>query len=861
MSLPQIAGLELKELIGRGSCGAVYRAERIDTGEACAVKVFNSMAINRKLLAIAMRGMQQMPDHPGLLRPTEFVFDNSPFYCAMPLVGFATEDAMRHRTWETPTLESCCGKSPPDQAWRYIYEICDAMSCLHRHNLVHCNLKPRNVLIEDDRGNATKITDPVQGWIGGIHHFESTDHFMFIPPEQAEHPDALPVQGTQWDVYSFGVLAFRLLTGQFPRGAGAYDEQIRKQDQAQGMIHVVDNGLILHAVRSQPDVHWPAKPTSKWDERRKGIIDQCLSIDPKNRWPDLREVLREFERLEAELLLEDARQKIEIEKQHQARMKFLLPGATAALGCALVITGSFGLWYGLATWHKWQNAEKKLAGMEQERQTQLAARESHIESLTKTLDSVHEEKRLTDANLQMSHEAVDQFLAQLLQMPTGMGLEAEISGSQLNDALKFYKTERERLKDDDSLLPERARNYFNTAQLLLRKQQRAEAMEYLTRARAALLVLRQKQPDHNDAPRREALLGRACRWLGTLKADDGHRGEALELFQQAVAALESAASKDAKDRGTRLECASAWYELGRRARRDGRIADAGTALEKIPALLKTNPGDTEPTNQEMFLLARGRIEQGLAQRESGATQQAMKSLFDAMEEMVKLVEKQKPSPQREEMALTLAEAYTEFGDTIAGKLGGNDAKESHVEALKILMELVRVHPQWGEARHLLGRSYGAIASLERDLGNPTEAQRRQTMAVQTLTELAKLYPQSTRYAAELARQKGQHAQLFCDLNKPKEAIPLAEEAIASLEATLKKEAAMDALDRKDCGVLMAQLYGTLGRSGELSKNNKLAKNSYAKAAEQWEKLKAMHGTDETIQQGLAWTKDRLRKLK
>lgn len=861
MSLPQIAGMELKELIGRGSCGAVYRAERCDTREACAVKVFSSMAINRKLLAIAMRGMQQMPEHPGLLRPMTYDFDNSPYYCAMPLVGFATEDAKWNRTWETPTLESCCGKSPPDQAWRYIYEVCDAMAWLHRHSLVHCNLKPRNVLVEDDQGSATKIVDPLQGWIGGIHHFETTDHFMYIPPEQAEHPEALATHGTQWDVYAFGVLAFRLLTGQFPRGADALADQIKKQDQARGMIPVVDNGTILLAVRSQPAIQWPSRPTSKWDERRKEIIDKCLAIDPKHRWPDLREVMRELERLEADYLLGDAREKIELEKSRQARNVLLLRGTAIFLGCAFIVASGCGLWYGLDKRNKWQVAEKTAVEKESERQTQVAARETRIQSLAARLDAAHEEKRLADANLQMSQEAVDQFLTQLLQIPTGIGLEAEISGKQLNDAIAFYDAERIRLKDNEDLLPERARNYFNTAQLLLRKQQRTEAAEYLGKARSALELLLQKQPGHSDARRREILLGRACRWLGTLKAEDGHRGEALELFKQAVAALEPVAGSDPKDRGTRFECASAWYELGRRARRDGKIADAVKALAKVPPLFDVKSNGEEPTSQERFLLARSRIEQGLAQRDSGATEQAMKSLFDAMEEMVKLVEKLKPSPQREEMALTLAEAYIEFGDVVAGKLGGRDARDSHAEAMNILMELVRVHPQWGEARYLLGRSYGAIANLERDLGNAAEALRRQTMAVQALAELAKLYPENTRYLTEFARQKGQHAQLVCDLGKAKEAIPMAEDAIASLESAMKNEDALDVLDRKACGMLMAQLYGILGHSGEVAKNAKLAKTSFAKASEQWEKVKSQHGDDEVIEAGLNWTKDRLAKLK
>src|SRR5436190_11802238 len=134
MRRPQIPGLELHDLMGKGSCGAVYRAAVEDTRSVFAVKVFNSMMINRKLLAIGMRGLQQMPEHPGIIRVLQFDFENAPFHICMPLVGFKAEDGKGKTKWETPTLESCCGKVPADEAWRYIYEVCDAMAWLHKHN-------------------------------------------------------------------------------------------------------------------------------------------------------------------------------------------------------------------------------------------------------------------------------------------------------------------------------------------------------------------------------------------------------------------------------------------------------------------------------------------------------------------------------------------------------------------------------------------------------------------------------------------------------------------------------------------------------------------------------------------------------
>jgi len=860
MSLPQIAGLELQDLVGRGSCGAVYRSVDGTSGTPCAVKVFSSMNINRKMLAVAMHGIQTMPEHPGLLRVLAFDFDTSPYFCAMPLVGFKTADGKGKNTWETPTLESCCGKVPQDEAWRYIYEVCDAMAWLHKHNLVHCNLKPRNILMEDDQASATKITDPLQGWIGGVHHFDTTDHFMYLAPEQADQPNALTNYGTLWDVYSFGVLAYRLLTGQFPRAEQVFHEELHKQNTSRGKIHTMDNDAILAAVRNQPEIVWPSSATSKWDERRKQILERCLELDTKRRWPDLRDVMREFEKLEADYLLEDAREKIELEKRRQARRVLVLKMAAFLLGTAFLTASVYGVSYGWKTLHRAKNAESIIVQKDSQHEVEVQVKEGTIIDLSERLKMVREEKRLADANLQLSQEAVDQFLTQLLQMPTGLGLQAEISEKQINDALGFYEKERELLLNSEDLLPERGRNYFNTAQLLMRKQKRAEAREYFVKAREALQLLTRKQPDHPDAARRLGLLGRTCRWLGTLKADDGRRVEAAELFKQAVQALTPAVEREPENRTTRFECASAWYELGKRARRDGDIQESINALGKVPTVLNLQAVGGRQTVQEQFLLARNQMEQALSLRDQDNLDQSMKALFESMELMVKLVERAAPNNQEE--AITLAEAYIEFGEMVSGKLGTTDAKDAQTEAQAILMELVRVHPQWADARCLLAENYGDLASLERDMGNGSEAIRKQMTAVQTLEDLSKDNPDNTRFLIDLAHQQGQYAQLLADLGKPKDGVSQAEAAVSRVAAHVQSKAGeLDELGRKSCGVLLAQLYGVLGSSAEAARDSALARKSFAQAAAQWTTLKEKHADDKVITQGLAWTQGRLKKFK
>lgn len=868
MSLPQIAGHDLEELIGWGSCGAVYRAVSADTGVACAVKVFNSMAINRKMLAIGMRGLQQMPDHPGILRPITFDFDASPYFLAMPLVGFMAQDGQGKKVWESPTLESSCGKVPADAAWRYIYEVGAGMAWLHKHNLVHCNLKPRNVLIEDDPASSCKIVDAVQGWISGVHHFDPTDHFMYMPPEQAEHADGLAVHGTSWDVYSFGVLSYRLLTGRFPRANEAFDIELHKQRIASGaMPQAMDNGAILQTVRAQTEIEWPSSPTSKWDAQRKQILERCLELEPRRRWHDLREVMHEFEKLEADFQIEDAREKIEIEKRRQARKVSLLRTASIS-GATLFISATvIGIY-----WRNHANLsdktlqeitqvhKKTLQEKANEYTKRITEKEGSITFLNGELKSAQEHKRLADANLQMSQQAVDQFLTQLLQMPAGIGIEAEISEKQVVDAMAFYDRERPSLEKSDDLLPERARNYFNTAQLLLRKGRHPEAVEYLEKSKKDIVKLLQKPEAHLDVPRCQTLLGRTCRWLGTLKADDGLRSEALSLLEESVAALDPVVKADPKNRVTRFECASAWYELGKRARRDQQLAKAAAALVKVPPMLDPAAIGEPPNIQEQFLLARSRLELGLAERSLGKSDDAVKTIFDAMEVLVKLVERARPNNQ--EIALTLAEAYLEFAENVSGNLTTNDARESQTEAMNILMELVRQYPQWAEPRFLLARCYGDMASLERDKGNNSEALRRQAAALDSLGQLAKTNGTNTRYMTEYARQKGQHIQLLSDLGRSKESNTLAKEAVVFLQNLMQgNSTTLDELDRKSCGVLLAQLYGLLGQTSETVHDNKLAKTSFSKAYEQWQTLMAVHDDDEIIKDGLKWTKNRLEKLK
>lgn len=860
MSLPDIAGHELQDLVGSGRCGAVYRAVSA-SGRACAVKVFSSMAINRKALATAFRALQQMPHHRGVLPVENYSFDKTPYFCVMPLVGVMTKDSHGRRQWQTPTLEAACNGLPPEQAWRHIYEVADALAWLHKHGIPHGNLRPCNVLLEDDAESSIRLTDLAQGWVGGIHHLELTDHFAHLCPEQAENPDGVFAgYGPTWDVYSFGVLAYRLLNGTLPRGAEMWASEVERAQQqaAAGLAVQIDSNALLSAVKSQPKVVWPRPAQSKWDERRRNIIERALDLNPAARWADMREVVREFEVLESDYLLEESREQTVRERQKQAKKVLTLQ--TAALSLLTIFVLCFI--YAFVTLRRAQRAEKTIDTLGANHKVEIAARENRIATLTGERDIARGAKAVADQNLQNSQNAVDQFLTQLLQTPTGNEMEAGFQKEQLNDALAYCMRGIPALEASPALGVERLRAYGNIGQLHLRLRNSAKAVEYLTKAREqARELIGKGTADGAQTALHQQWLGRYSLLLSDIRGREGRHAESLALLKDATVNLDKGLAADPRNRLARNECARAWLEYGLRTLRNGDISDSEQALARVPVILDPKLIGHDLISDEKFLLARAKFARGISQREAGRIEDALNTLIDSVKDMGGLV--LGSSPRNQDQALLLAEAYTELAELIGRHFSGADAREAHNQALPVLLELNRLMPEWAEVKYFLARNYGALASLARDAGNPSEAAKKKQDAIELVNEILADDKTNARYGFLLAKLRGEYAELMADTGKTAGAIPIAKQAVESMEELIKALPENDKLtpERRMWSSQLAQLYGSLGHTSESAGKKTEAKAAFASAVAIWEKLSAAIANDEAIQAGLNWSKGRLAKFK
>ena len=109
----------------------------------------------------------------------------------------------------------------PDEAMIYLKPLCAALGYAHANGVVHCDVKPGNVMVE--RGGSVYLTD-----FGIARHVESTTTMgsagtlAYMAPEQIRGETVSPAT----DIYALGVLLYELLAGQRPfRGSQAGTEK------------------------------------------------------------------------------------------------------------------------------------------------------------------------------------------------------------------------------------------------------------------------------------------------------------------------------------------------------------------------------------------------------------------------------------------------------------------------------------------------------------------------------------------------------------------------------------------------------------------------------------------------------------
>ncbi len=213
---------QLYDLLGTGGMATVYRARDLYLDRTVAVKVlrepYASDPTFRQRFLDEARAAARL-DHPNVVRIYDVGVDGRRPYIVLELVEGEDLRAFIDRMRPVPI----------PLALNLAQQICAGVGHAHRAGIVHCDLKPQNILITRagqvkvaDFGIARAVQESAAPTAQPETHVWGSPHY--IAPERVAGQPPVPAS----DVYSIGVILYEMLTGVPPFHAEDADTLVRK---------------------------------------------------------------------------------------------------------------------------------------------------------------------------------------------------------------------------------------------------------------------------------------------------------------------------------------------------------------------------------------------------------------------------------------------------------------------------------------------------------------------------------------------------------------------------------------------------------------------------------------------------------
>ena len=202
---------QLLQKVGSGGMAEVFRARDSMLERYVAIKVLRADYTENQTFQDRFRQEARAAanlSHPNIVTVHDFGLDSGQLFIVMEHVpGSDLKTLLRQR-----------GRFTIEEAIPLIVQACAGIGYAHRAGLVHCDVKPHNMLVTPDK--RLKVTDfGIARALATIHPEEHSDVVwgspQYFSPEQAAGEPPSPAS----DVYSLGIVLYEVLSGSLPFNA------------------------------------------------------------------------------------------------------------------------------------------------------------------------------------------------------------------------------------------------------------------------------------------------------------------------------------------------------------------------------------------------------------------------------------------------------------------------------------------------------------------------------------------------------------------------------------------------------------------------------------------------------------------
>jgi eukaryotic-like serine/threonine-protein kinase len=265
-----VPGYQIQRFLGAGAYGEVWVGLDRNTGRKVAIKFYlHRSGVDWSLLSREVEKLRFLSADRYVVQLLEVGWEAEPPYYVMEYVEQGSLDDLLRRHGSFSVIEGV----------EIFREIAVGLSHAHGKGVVHCDLKPANILLDQDQ--KPRLADFGQSRLSHEQK-PALGTLFYMAPEQA---DLQAVPDVRWDVYALGAIFYTLLVGVPPH---RNDDTVGKIDAASELEERLSR--YRHTIRAAPP---PAehRKVPGMDRALAEIIDRCLAVNPDDRFANVQEVL------------------------------------------------------------------------------------------------------------------------------------------------------------------------------------------------------------------------------------------------------------------------------------------------------------------------------------------------------------------------------------------------------------------------------------------------------------------------------------------------------------------------------------------------------------------------------------------